>query len=107
MAFLTDTLAEIAELADAIHLEIVNVSSQPEVAREWGVTRVPTIAVGPQGTDAGVRFQGLPDGYEFTSFVETIASAGSANGHGLQPETLQALAALPAEVEIKTFVTPT
>jgi len=68
---------------------------------------VPTIAVGPDGEDAGVRFQGLPDGYEFTSFVETLASAGSAVGHGLQPETLDALAELPGDVEIKTFVTPT
>jgi alkyl hydroperoxide reductase subunit AhpF len=100
-------LTEVAELADSIHLEIVNVAAEPEVARLWGVTRVPTIAVGPLGSDAGVRFQGLPDGYEFTSFVETIATAGSANGHGLQPETLEALAALPADVEIKTFVTPT
>jgi alkyl hydroperoxide reductase subunit AhpF len=98
---------EVAALSDQIHLEVVDVSTCGEEAAQWGVTEVPTIAVGPGDTDAGVRFQGLPDGYEFTSFVETLASAGSENGHGLEPETLEALAALPADVDIKTFVTPT
>src|SRR5437764_769808 len=98
---------EVAALSDQIHLEVVDVSTRREEATQWGVTEVPTIAVGPGDDDAGVRFQGLPDGYEFTSFVETLASAGTENGHGLAPETLEALAALPADVEIKTFVTPT
>jgi len=98
---------EVAGLSDLIHLEVVDVSTRREEATQWGITEVPTIAVGPGDDDAGVRFQGLPDGYEFTSLVETLASAGSENGHGLATETLEALAALPADVEIKTFVTPT
>ncbi len=97
---------EVAALSDKINLEVVDVSAQPEVARQWGVTLTPTIAI-DNGSDAGVRFVGLPDGYEFSSFIETLASAGSTNGHGLAPETLEALASLPGEVEIKTFVTPT
>jgi alkyl hydroperoxide reductase subunit AhpF len=100
-------MKEVAALSDQIHLEIVDVSTRREEAALWGVTYVPTIAVAAGDTDSGVRFQGLPDGYEFTSFVETLASAGSEPGHGLAPETLEALAALPADVEIKTFVTPT
>src|SRR6266849_28765 len=100
-------MKEVAGLSGHIHLDVVDVALHADEARAWGVTYVPTIAVGPDGEDAGVRFQGLPDGYEFTSFVETLASAGSAVGHGLQPETLDALAELPGDVEIKTFVTPT
>jgi alkyl hydroperoxide reductase subunit AhpF len=100
-------MKEVAALSDQIHLEIVDVSTRRDEAEQWGVTYVPTIAVGPGDEDAGVRFQGMPDGYEFTSFVETLASAGSENGHGLAPETIEALAALPADVDIKTFVTPT
>jgi len=100
-------MREVAALSDRIQLEIIDVSTQQDVATQWGVSDVPTIAVGPGDADPGVRFQGLPDGYEFTSFVETLASAGSESGHGLAPETLEALAALPADVDIKTFVTPT
>ncbi|MFN2593109.1 MAG: thioredoxin family protein [Candidatus Dormibacteria bacterium] len=100
-------MQEVAALSDRIHLEVVDVSAHRDMATQWGVVEVPTIAVGPGDTDAGVRFQGLPDGYEFTSFVETLASAGSEGGHGLAPETVEALGALPADVDIKTFVTPT
>jgi alkyl hydroperoxide reductase subunit AhpF len=100
-------MKEVAALSDQIHLEIVDVSTRRDEAEQWGISYVPTIAVGPGDEDAGVRFQGMPDGYEFTSFVETLASAGSENGHGLAPETIEALAALPADVDIKTFVTPT
>ena len=97
---------EVAALSDRIHLEVINVAAQPEVAREWGVNLTPTISV-DGGSDAGVRFVGLPDGYEFTSFVETLVSAGSEPGHGLQADTLQQLASLTGDVDIKTFVTPT
>jgi alkyl hydroperoxide reductase subunit AhpF len=100
-------MKEVAALSEQIHLDIVDVTANREEAAQWGIVHVPTIAIGPGDTDSGVRFQGLPDGYEFTSFVETLASAGSEPGHALAPETLEALAALPADVEIKTFVTPT
>jgi len=97
---------EVAALSDRIHLEVINVAAQPEVAREWGVNLTPTISI-DGGSDAGVRFVGLPDGYEFTSFVETLVSAGSEPGHGLQADTVQQLASLTGDVDIKTFVTPT
>jgi alkyl hydroperoxide reductase subunit AhpF len=102
-----ELVKEVAGLSDLISVEIVDVTARREEAAAWGVTQVPTIAVGPGDEDSGVRFQGLPDGYEFTSLVEIIASAGSGPGHGLAPETIEALAALPEDVEIKTFVTPT
>jgi alkyl hydroperoxide reductase subunit AhpF len=99
---------EVAALSDRIQLEVVNVATQPEVAREWGVNLTPTISISADGGAAdGVRFVGLPDGYEFTSFVETLVSAGSQPGHGLQAETAQELASLTTDVDIKTFVTPT
>lgn len=118
---------ELAALSDHLHVKVVDVRADPEGASRWGVRRVPTLSVapargaGPEGNaptgpaqdgpadaeDAGIRFVGLPDGYEFTSLIETIASAGSAAGHGLSAETVEALEQLPAPVELKVFVTPT
>ena len=97
---------EVAELSDQIYLEIIDVSAHPEVAKEAGVTLIPTMAV-DDGADAGVRFIGLPDGYEFNSFVETVVAAGSNDAHGLSPESVEKLGSLTADIEIKTFVTPT
>ncbi|HEU5001944.1 MAG TPA: hypothetical protein VFW71_04095 [Actinomycetota bacterium] len=107
-----ELLEELAALSEHLRLKVVDVREDPEAASRWGVNRLPTLSVAPaNGTpdaeDAGVRFVGLPDGYEFTSLIETIASAGSAAGHGLSAETVEALAQLPAPVELKVFVTPT
>src|SRR3979411_257125 len=96
-------MKEVAALSDQMHLEIIDVSTRRVEAEQWGVAHVPTIAVGPGDEVPGVLFQGLPDGYEFTSFVETLASAGSENGHGLEPETIAALAAPPPGGGRKNF----
>lgn len=99
-------MKEVADLSDQIYLEIIDVSAHPEVAQEAGVTLIPTIAV-DDGADAGVRFLGLPDGYEFSSFVETVVAAGNNGGHGLSAESVERLESLTTDIEIKTFVTPT
>ncbi|MGH2709476.1 MAG: protein disulfide oxidoreductase, partial [Actinomycetota bacterium] len=73
---------------------------------EWDVSLTPTIAVCRE-SDQGVRFVGLPGGYEFTSFVETLISTGADGGSHLAHETLERLATLSAAIDIKTFITPT
>ncbi|MGH2718604.1 MAG: hypothetical protein ACRDJU_08500 [Actinomycetota bacterium] len=97
---------EVAELSDQIYLEIIDVSAQPEVAREAGVSLIPTMTV-DDGADSGVYFIGLPDGYEFSSFVETLVAAGSDGTQGLSAESVERLESLDTDIEIKTFVTPT
>ncbi len=99
-------MREVAALSENINLEIVNVASAPDMAAEWGVSLTPTIAVCRE-SDQGVRFVGLPGGYEFTSFVETLVSAGADGGSHLSHETLERLATVDFEIEIKTFITPT
>jgi alkyl hydroperoxide reductase subunit AhpF len=101
-----ELMKEVAELSELIELEIVNVREKPEEATAWGVALTPTIAVYTED-DSGVRILGLPSGFEFLSFLETLISAGSANGFGLQAETLTKLGALESDVEIKVFATPT
>jgi alkyl hydroperoxide reductase subunit AhpF len=99
-------MTEVAGFSDNIDLEIVNVTTAPETAAEWGVSITPTIAVCRE-SDQGVRFVGLPGGYEFTSFIETLVSAGAGNGSHLTPGTLERLAAVSDDIDIKTFITPT
>ncbi|MGH2732454.1 MAG: hypothetical protein ACRDJG_05885 [Actinomycetota bacterium] len=99
-------MAEVAGLSENIRLEIINVPSAPDVAAEWDVSLTPTIAVCRE-SDQGVRFVGLPGGYEFTSFVETLISTGADGGSHLAHETLERLATLSAAIDIKTFITPT
>jgi alkyl hydroperoxide reductase subunit AhpF len=71
-----------------------------------GFERYPAIAVLPEGEDAGVRYYGLPWGYELASLVGALIEAGRA-APSLKPESLERLAALDRDLVIDVFVTPT
>jgi alkyl hydroperoxide reductase subunit AhpF len=99
-------LQEVTDLSDLIELEIVNVKESPALASEWSITSTPTIAfLIPE--DTGIRIMGLPSGYEFVSFLETLISVSRGAGYGLTAETIALLESLEDEVDIKVFSTPT
>ena len=56
--------------------------------------------------DYGIRFLGIPAGYEFSNLIDSIiaVSRGEAS---LSDATKASLATLPGDVEIKVFSTPT
>lgn len=62
---------------------------------------------GAERADHGLRFTGLPSGYEFASLVEAIRLAGGASEPALQPATLAFLETLQAPMRLQVFVTPT
>ena len=67
---------------------------------------VPMLTVGEPGSNARIRFQGLPSGYEFASLLEAVERV-SARDAGLTDSTSSRLATLESEVEVMVFVTPT
>src|SRR5687767_550216 len=68
-----DLMQELVDLSDNLSLEIYNVKEDPQTAQDWGIEHMPTITI-TDGDDVGIRFIGLPNGYEFGSFFETILS---------------------------------
>jgi alkyl hydroperoxide reductase subunit AhpF len=98
-------LTEVAALSDKVILEEYGLLSHPEEARRYGIEQVPAIVfVGQQ--DYGVRYLGLPAGYEFVTLLEVIIAVSRGRAELAEP-TRQALAALPAEIHLQVFVTPT
>jgi alkyl hydroperoxide reductase subunit AhpF len=71
-----------------------------------GFERYPAIAVLPEGEDVGLRYYGLPWGYELGSLIGAVIEAGR-NESSLRPESLERLAALERDLAIDVFVTPT
>ncbi len=71
-----------------------------------GFERYPAIAVLPEGEDVGIRYYGLPWGYELASLIGAIIEAGRP-APSLKPESLERLAALDRDLAIDVFVTPT
>lgn len=96
---------EIASLSELLTVEVYDFVADEGVAREYGVDKIPAIAV-VGAKDHGVRFYGFPGGYEFTSFVEDIIDL-STGEHGLSEGTLRELGQLDIPVHVQVFVTPT
>jgi alkyl hydroperoxide reductase subunit AhpF len=71
-----------------------------------GFDRYPAVAVLPEGRDEGVRYYGLPWGYELGSLIGAVLEAGRAES-SLKPESLERLATLDRDLAIDVFVTPT
>lgn len=98
-------LREVAALSDKISIEVFNFALDKEAITAYGIDKIPATVV-MSDVDYGVRFYGIPSGFEFTSLVETIidVSRGKTN---LSAKTLEALAALPQPAHIQVYVTPT
>jgi alkyl hydroperoxide reductase subunit AhpF len=95
----------VAALSDKISVEILNLALDRERAGQYGVDEVPAIVV--EGVrDYGIRFYGVPLGYEFSNLIDAIIVA-STGVPALAEETRSALAGLDADVDIKVFSTPT
>ena len=96
---------EVAELDDRISVEVLNPAIDRERAEAYGVDQVPAIVV--EGTrDYGLRFLGIPSGYEFSNLVDSIIVASSGEP-ALSEATKTSLAELTGGVHIKVFSTPT
>jgi alkyl hydroperoxide reductase subunit AhpF len=96
---------EVAECSDQVTVELLNLHIDRERAAAYGVDRVPAIVVeGAQ--DYGIRFFGIPMGYEFTNLIDSMLAASSGKP-ALSVETLERVAALKEAVHIQVFSTPT
>lgn len=96
---------ELAELSDKVSVEVVNFHTEKEKVEEYQIARIPAIAV--VGTkDYGVRYYGIPAGYEFSTLLEDIIDV-SKGKTDLSEETLEQLARIDTPVHIQVFVTPT
>ena len=107
----SDITRELVEALCALHddltLAVYDLQADAERAALLGVDKAPALVVlgGPAHTDYGVRFYGIPSGYEFASLLEAIRMVGSDNVE-LQPATQEFLAELAAPLRLQVFVTP-
>jgi alkyl hydroperoxide reductase subunit AhpF len=99
--FGAETERVVRELAALSERVTFRVEQQPE-----GYDRYPAVGVLPEGEDVGVRYYGLPWGYELGSLIGAVLEAGKRES-SLKPESLAALAALDRDLAIDVFVTPT
>jgi len=98
-------LGEIKELSDKIELEIHEFNKEKELAEKYGVDKIPaTLIFGEK--EYGVRFFGIPSGYEFSTLIEDIIHV-SKGETDLDDKIKEEVRKIDKEVHIQVFVTPT
>lgn len=96
---------EVSQLSEQVTAEVYDFVADKEQAARLGIDKIPAIAV-VGAEDYGVRFYGIPSGYEFASLLYAIRLVASADP-ALAQETVDVLDGLETPVHIQVFVTPT
>jgi glutaredoxin-like protein len=98
-------LEEVGALSDLVDVTVYNFVVDEDKAKQYGVDKIPaTVIMGEE--DYGIRFYGIPAGYEFTSLIHTIRMIGMGASQ-LDEAITQELDALADPVHMQVFVTPT
>ncbi len=98
-------MKEVADLSDKISVEIYDFGKERDLAEKYGVDKIPAIVLLGK-KDYGVRYFGLPSGYEFTTLIQDIIDV-SEGATDLSSETKEKLMKIDKPVHIQVFVTPT
>ncbi len=96
---------EVAQLSDQLTSRVYDLIVDTEEAEAFGVDKAPAIAV-VGAEDYGVKFYGIPSGYEFATFLEAIRTVATGEPE-LSEDTLATLEEITEPVHMQVFVTPT
>lgn len=98
-------LEELAGLDQRIAVRRYSFPQDEERVKQFGIDKAPAIAVAREDHDYGIRFYGMPAGYEFSSLVEDVIDV-SRGKFDLPRDVVEELQELDADVHIQVFVTP-
>lgn len=100
-------LSELVEVSDKLTLEVKNFIVDKADAEKYGVDKIPaTVILDENGKDYGIKFYGIPSGYEFASLLEDIKMLGTGNT-GLPQEIENEIKKIDSNIHMQVFVTPT
>ena len=88
-----------------MEIEVYNFVTDKDKAEELNIDKIPATAlIGSE--DYGIRFYGIPSGYEFTSLLQAIKTLGTGE-LPFEQEMLRSLRSIDRPVHLQVFVTPT
>src|SRR5688572_6561165 len=96
---------ELPLLSDKITIEEVNFVLERDKAAQYGIERVPAIALVHENgagtsTDSRIRFLGTPAGYEFISLIQAVMLVGG-GGSRLSEQSRTRVAAVAKPITIQ------
>jgi len=96
---------EIASLSPKINSQVYNFALDKERSQQYKIDKIPAIVVEAE-KDYGIRFFGIPGGYEFNSFISAIYDV-SRKATDLSPESKDKISKIDKPIHIQVFVTLT
>jgi glutaredoxin-like protein len=103
-------IEEVTAISDKLHLTIYDLQEHANIAQQYQVSMVPGLVIAAKENDQiidhGIRFAGIPSGYEFSSLIQSLILV-SGRDSGLSPEARKTLNDLKQPVLLQVFVTPT
>jgi glutaredoxin-like protein len=98
-------LEEVKELNEKISLEVYNIDFAKEKAEYYNIDKAPAIIL-ENGSDFGIRFYGIPSGYEFGTLLQDLIYVSKKETE-LSPSTKDFIKKINKPLHIQVFVTPT
>jgi glutaredoxin-like protein len=98
-------LEELAALSDKLSLEVYDFILDKEKVAEYGIDKAPATVI-RNGVNYGIRYYGMPAGYEFSTVLDAILDVSTGDS-GLGAESKEKLAHLDEPIHLEVFVTPT
>ena len=103
-------LEEIISASTKLHFSDYDLDEYPALAQQYHVELAPCLVItgrdGEKLLDYGIRFNGIPSGFEFSSLIQDIILV-SKRDSGLRIETREQLRKITSPIHLKDFVTPT
>jgi glutaredoxin-like protein len=85
-------------------VHIVDYDTEKEQVDQYRIMKPPAIVIQSK-SDRGLRYYGIPGGYEFSTLIHSMAMVGK-DGRDILPELQEWSSAVKQKVEILVFVTP-
>ncbi len=100
-----ELVEEVATISNKLKVDVHDFVRDSGKAEEYGIDKVPAIIISGR-KPYGIRFYGIPAGYEFKPFIDDIINA-SKGTTSLSEATKDRLRSVNKPVHIQVFVTPT
>jgi glutaredoxin-like protein len=100
-----ELVLELGSLSPKIRTKVYDLVKDEEEAKKYNIKKIPAIAI-VGSTDYGIRYYGVPSGYEFSVFVDDIVDVSKGNT-SLPDSVKKKLAEIKKPVHMQVFVSST
>ena len=104
-----ELLEGVVATSSKLSLETHDIEGDADLAEQYHVDKAPSVVIaakdGDTTVDYGIRYAGIPAGYEFSALINDLLLVGGRDSH-LSDTTRAALRNLNQPVHLQVFVTP-